>query len=170
MSHKSLAELRGVRRQEVLVYSETSLTDLLNRRRKYQKSDNSSVGVTPESQPCHLRNGSEDASDIGVQYIRAMLRKYVSTSLDLSLKAVHTGLESSIGGGLVVEGVGVGEISTQTGGLLIRRLVLALSTQESRSHGRGVSNCWPRDSDTMFVQSLSQYCHNRNFTDSLNWT
>lgn len=88
------------------------------------------MGVTPESQPCHLRNGSEDASDIRVQYIRAMIRKYVSASLDLSLKAVHTGLESSIGGGLVVEGVGVGEISTQTGGLLMRRLVLALSTQE----------------------------------------
>ena len=87
------------------------------------------MGVTPESQPCRLRNGSEDASDIRVQYIRAMIRKYVSTSLDLSLKAVHTGLESSIGGGLVVEGVGVGEISTQTGGLLMGRLVLALSTQ-----------------------------------------
>ena len=111
-----------------------------------------------------MRNGSEDASDIWVQYIRAMIRKYVSTSPDPSLKAIHTGLESSIGGGPVVEGVGVGEIPTQTGGLLIRRL-----SKKSRSRC-GVSNSWPRDSDAMFVQSLSQYSHNRKFTDSLNWT
>jgi len=38
MSHKSLAELGGVRGQEVLMYSETSIIDLLNRRRRSQRS------------------------------------------------------------------------------------------------------------------------------------
>jgi len=38
MTHKSLAELGGVRGQEVLMYSETSIIDLLNRRRRSQRS------------------------------------------------------------------------------------------------------------------------------------
>jgi hypothetical protein len=38
MLHKSLAEHGGVRGQEVLMYSETSMTDLSSRRRKSQRS------------------------------------------------------------------------------------------------------------------------------------